>query len=465
MPLDAALLRASLDDLDREALIDLIIEQAKRIHEQQAALDERATDEAQRSAHRSAGPFARPQAKRAKTPKPPGRKGGHQGQFRAVPTHIDETVRVPLPCCPECQRELDQVQPVRQYLEDLPVMRPHVTELVTYRGRCAQCGPVASTHPLKLSHAMGAAAVQIGPRALALAAELVYDFGLTRRKTCRLLAQRFGLSVSPGGLQQAAHRLARRLRPRYERLAEGLRQAAVVHADETSWYVGAPGGEPRAWLWVFCHAEATLYRVERSRGRAIITETLGERFGGVLVSDCLNIYDGATPLQHKCYAHHLKAISAACAGAEATGQPVAWLHRVRALLHAAMALKRAREDLAPEAYARYRERLERQADAVLAEAGVSPWEQSIRLRLSKQRDHLFAFLRHEGVGATNNLAERQLRPAVITRKVMCGNRSGRGAATWQVLASLSATARQRGSSLAEWIVQELCPSSLATTAR
>ena len=83
---------------------------------------------------------------------------------------------------------------------------------------------------------------------------------------------------------------------------------------------------------MFCHDEATLYRVERSRGRRIITETLGDDFAGVLVSDCLNVYDGATPVQHKCYAHHLKAISEACAGAVATGHSVAWLHRVRALL-------------------------------------------------------------------------------------------------------------------------------------
>ena len=75
--------------------------------------------------------------------------------------------------------------------------------------------------------------------------------------------------------------------------------------------MGTPGGEPKAWLWVFCHREATIYRVERSRARAIITKTLGADFAGVLVSDCLNVYDEATPVQHKCYSHHLKAISRA----------------------------------------------------------------------------------------------------------------------------------------------------------
>ena len=38
---------------------------------------------------------------------------------------------------------------------------------------------------------------------------------------------------------------------------------------------------------------------------------------------------------------------------------------------------------------------------------------------------------------------------------MCGNRSERGAQTWSVLSSLAATARQRGATLAAWIVQTL----------
>jgi transposase len=65
----------------------------------------------------------------------------------------------------------------------------------------------------------------------------------------------------------------------------------------------------------------------------------------------------------------------------------------------------------------------------------------VRNRLNKQRDHLFTFLDHDGVDATNNLAERQLRPAVIARKISCGNKTQNGARTWQILTSLAATLR------------------------
>jgi hypothetical protein len=50
----------------------------------------------------------------------------------------------------------------------------------------------------------------------------------------------------------------------------------------------------------------------------------------------------------------------------------------------------------------------------------------VRKRLNKRRDHLFTFLDHDGVDATNNLAERQLRPAVIARKISCGNKTQKG---------------------------------------
>ena len=68
----------------------------------------------------------------------------------------------------------------------------------------------------------------------------------------------------------------------------------------------------------------------------------------------------------------------------------------------------------------------------------------MRNRLRKQQDHLFTFLDYPAVDATNNLAERQLRPAVISRKLSCGNKTPKGANTWAILASLAATSQQRG---------------------
>ena len=409
----------------------------KRIAELQVALEA-----AERAAHRQAAPFRLEPQKRAVTPKRPGRKRGHPGAFRRKPDHIDEDIEVQLCSCPHCGgTQFKDQHTLEQLIEDIPPVRPHVTRLTTYQGTCVQCGQsLRSTHPLQMSLAIGAAGVQLGPRALALAADLNKAKGLSMRKACAVLRDCFGLQLSSGGLSQALDRLAAKVKPQYDAIATELRQAPVVHSDETSWWVAGPGW----WLWVFTTQLLTFYVVAQSRGRELLSDILGKDFGGVLVSDCLAIYDDATTLQHKCYAHHLKAIRKAKALHPQQGE--GFLCEVEAMLRAAVALQQQKAELSPETFSALRQALEHKALQLLEPPRSEPNEEAVRNRLNKQRDHLFTFLDHQGVDATNNLAERQLRPAVIARKISCGNKTKKGARTWQILTSLAATCAQRATS-------------------
>ena len=98
---------------------------------------------------------------------------------------------------------------------------------------------------------------------MALAADLNKAKGLSMRKTCAILRDCFELHLSPGGLSQALDRLAAKLKPQYDAIATELRQAPVLHSDETSWWVAGPGW----WLWVFTASHFTFYVVAQSRGR------------------------------------------------------------------------------------------------------------------------------------------------------------------------------------------------------
>lgn len=64
--------------------------------------------------------------------------------------------------------------------------------------------------------------------------------------------------------------------------------------------------------------------------------------------------------------------------------------------------------------------------------------------LWNNRVHLFTFLRHKGVDATNWRAEQAIRPAVVDRKVSGGNRTDAGAAAQSALMSVLQTAKLRG---------------------
>jgi transposase len=81
-------------------------------------------------------------------------------------------------------------------------------------------------------------------------------------------------------------------------------------------------------------------------------------------------------------------------------------------------------------------------DRLLARTPAQGGDQRIKNRLSKQRPHLLGCLKDVRVEPTNNRAERALRPAVIARKLSCGNKTDRGRRSWEILASLAATHAQ-----------------------
>jgi rRNA maturation protein Nop10 len=402
-------------------------------------------DELQRQAARQAAPFRRQQRKPPEQHKPSGRKKGHPPAHRPEPPQVDQRLEVTLEACPHCGGAVGDVQACEQFIEEIPPTRPHVTRLLTYTARCPRCGEVRSTHPLQVSTATGAAKVHLGPRALALAALLNKHHGLTARSTCRVLNTLCGLRLTAGGLVQALHRVAYKSRGALAELIAGLRRQPAVYVDETSWWVGGPGH----WLWTFTTPERTLYRVDASRGKDVVFDVLGTHFQGVLISDCLASYENLPFVMHKCYAHHLKAI--AQARDRKPEDQRTYLKNLSTLLHAAMTLARIRHDLPPPEYARARQHLDLRADALILPPRMDPEEERVANRLRKRRQHLFTFLDHPGVEATNNRAERALRPAVIARKLSCGNKTHRGSNTWQTLASLAATCTQRSLSLVDFL--------------
>jgi hypothetical protein len=406
--------------------------------ENQALRDQ--LDESQHQAARQAAPFRRrdsqkvPEAQR----KRPGRPKGHPGVSRPVPAQVDEHIEVPLSACPHCGRAVEGVEPIEQFIEEIPPVRPRVTHLVTYRGVCPHCGEVHSTHPLKTSNATGAAGTQLGPRAQALAATLNKQHGLTMRTTCRVLDQFAGLHLSPGGLAQLVQRVAHKAEAPYAALIVDVRAAAAVFVDETSWYVGAPG----AWLWVFSTTTATVYRVESSRGRDVVTDTLGQEFTGVLVSDCLASYENVPYRTHKCIAHHLKAI------AEAQKRPdtvdTSYLHQWKLFFQTVLVIDRVQSHLSTEEFAERRRHLEAWLDRLLATPRTQVGEVAIQNRIGKRRGSILTCLYEPAAEPTNNRAERDLRPAVIARKLSCGNKTEAGRRSFEVLRSVATSCWKRG---------------------
>lgn len=158
---------------------------------------------ARRRANRQAAPFSRGLPKEHS--ERPGRKAGAaygRTAHRPPPRRIDHTHVAPRPAqCPDCGGAVRRQRVVSQYQEDLPVPRPVVHEFRVAVGQCRQCPRRGQgRHPLQTSDALGAAAVQLGPQAVARAVILHKQLGLSFGKIVQLLRDRFGLTVTPGGL-------------------------------------------------------------------------------------------------------------------------------------------------------------------------------------------------------------------------------------------------------------------------
>jgi len=410
--------------------------------------------ELERNSKRQATPFSRNKQKSEK--KKAGRRRG-KGIFRhrnkPSPEEVDETKVENLESCPDCGGRLENHRQHEQYEIDIPAVKPVITRFVTESGYCRECRKqVRSQHPEQISQATGAAGVVIGPRAKALATDLKHRLGLSYEKICELLKEAFGLQVTRSGWYQADERLAVMAYPVYQEVIDLIRQSAVVHVDETGWRVNVLS----AWLWVFTNREITVYAIEYSRGHDVVIEILGKEFAGILVSDCFTAYNDAELadwLKQKCLSHLLRNL-ADLRDSKSRGA-IRFAQDLMQLLRDALALRDEKPKLTALRFERRAAEIEQRLDWLIDEQRhfTDPDNERMAARLRKHRDHLLRFLYVEGLDATNNQAERMLRPAVITRKTNGCNKTDLGAAAHAVLSSILVTCRQRAISILDFLIK------------
>jgi transposase len=298
---------------------------------------------------------------------------------------------------------------------------------------------VQGRHPLQTSDALGAAAAQLGPQAVTLAAVLHTQLGLPLAKVSVLFRDRFGLHVTAGGLVHALHRAADRAGPTYAALRAQVRQDTVVSPDETGWKVGGQ----LQWLWAFATPNTTVYAILPGRGFEEAASVLGADFSGTLVRDGWSPYRRFDRAIHQtCLAHLLRR----CRTLISDHREYQFAPRIqRVLQHALDARDRyQRGAISIHGLAVARGHLHNQLNGLIDRPGPRRVARNFAAHLAIEFPAIFTFLLEpDAIDATNWRAEHALRPAVVTRKVCGGNRSARGARTQQVLASVLQTIRQR----------------------
>ena len=400
-------------------------------------------EEALRSLKRQAAPFSKGEPK--SNPNRPGRKSGSdygQRAFRAVPKRVNEEIAVPLPKkCPHCGGRVvhDDTQP--QFQEDI-VRQTIVRRFEVETGHCTGCGGhVQGRHPLQTSDALGAAGVQVGPQALTMAAHLTKQMGISHERVAQVLEWGYGLQVSRSALCRAVTRLGKKAEPTYQALQTAVRHSLVNQLDETGWRVAAR----LQWLWVCVSAEVTIYAILPGRGFAQAASMLGEDYDGFLNHDGWQPYYRFIHAFHQtCLSHLIRRCEDLIETASATAArfPQAVMHSL--LEGLALRDRYVRQEISAHGLNVATGRLEAGMDRLLAKTFRDLANRRLAKHLRHEQPWLFTFLHCPGIEATNNAAERALRPAVVARKTWGGNRTENGAKTQQMLISILTTCRQQG---------------------
>lgn len=430
-----------LEDFSREELIQVIIELRRVNQRLQAEIEEL-------KRRGGAAPFSK--GKRKPDPKPPGRKPG-QGffRFRSAPesAEIGEAIPVSVAerCCPDCGGELGRALREMVSTTDVPVQpKPEVRCYAVEVRRCGRCGAkVRGRHPDVAPGQHGATAHRIGPRVKALAHILHYLHGVPVRKTPAILEELAGIRLTQGAItQHALQQAGAAVGARYKALRASVQEQAVVHTDDTGWRVGGEG----AFLMAFVNPVLSVYQVRSRHRNEEVRELIPADFAGVMVCDRGRSYDAVElegVAQQKCLAHLIR--NAAKVAEQKNGRARHFACQLTELLRRALRLSAGSAAMSRKDYCGQATDLNDELTNLLRDRTLrDPDNQRLLNGAGAQQDRgsLLRFLSEDGVEPTNNRAERDLRPAVIARKVSHCSKNPNGAKAFEAFTSVLQTIRK-----------------------
>jgi transposase len=392
-----------------------------------------------------------PHRERPHRPRSTRRRGGqpgHPGSTRTlIPVEeVDEVVVLKPAQCTHCQAPLsgDDPKPWRHQVIELPPIKPVVTEYQWHQLACPACGETT-----RAPWPAGVPSGTYGPRVQATVALYTGAYRLSKRTTQQMMDEVFGVPMSVGTISPLEQATTEAVAAPVEEARTYVQAQEVAHLDETSWRQG----DKRAWLWVAVTSWVTVFVVRLSRGGQVARELLGERFGGILVTDRYSAYNWY-PVRWRqlCWAHVLRDFEAmrdrgGCsvelgdALLAQAHQMFTWWHRVRE-----GTLKRS-------TFRSYMTPLRREVERLLevgSRCGVPKTAGTCR-DILKRREALWTFVQVAGVEPTNNTAERSIRPGVLWRKGSFGTQSAEGSRFVESMMTVVTTLKQQQRNILEYL--------------
>ncbi len=379
--------------------------------------------------------------------KPRGAKRGHKGfgrkGFSALEADRVERVEGMMgEVCPFCGGHLeDKGEESRSVLDIHPVKVERIVYLQKKKW-CRNCGKsfrgeVPGVLPRNL----------YSNQLMATATTMHYLHGIPLGRVCEQLG------VRDGSLVEIFHRMARLFSGIIPKLIEEYRKASVRHADETGWRTDGKNG----YAWLFATLKISIFLFKKTRSSSVPRAIFGsERLPGTLVVDRYNGYNKMPCEIQYCYSHLLREVEDLNKEFPDQAEINAFVSTVAPLLALAMGLRG--QPLSDAQFLLKASEVKTQIKAAMQAQAQHMGIRRIQDIFTEHEGRLYHWASNREVPADNNLAERDLRPTVIARKVSFGSQSDAGAHTRSVLMTVAHTLRKRGEDVAnrlKYVLDEL----------
>lgn len=451
--------RSQLEQLEKSALIEVILALQAQLVEQGKQIQKLSDQIAKHSQNSSKPPGSdglkkpRTQSLRTKGEKPYGGQPGHKGDTLPMVIEPDVIIEHGVTSCPHCQADLCQVEAVgydKRQVFDIPPVQIEVTEHRVAIKACPACGEkVQGDYPDTVSQP-----TQYGPRIKAQASYLNNYHCIPLARTAELLTDFYSQSPSEAALIAANQQAVTQIQPTLTNIKEQLIATAVAHFDESGLRVAGK----LQWLHVASTPELTFYHVDGKRGQGGMRAAgILPHFQGTAVHDHWASYLAFDHCRHAfCNAHHLRELQFIV---EQYQQP--WAADMAQLLRA---IKQEVDAAPPSATALPAARLSyynAEYDNLIAQGLVAnpPADQpavskrgrpkqsppkNLLDRLQTHKAGVLAFMADFRIPFDNNQAERDVRMIKVKQKVSGAFRTKDGADTFCALRSYISTARKQG---------------------
>ena len=359
-----------------------------------------------------------------------GGKVGHQGHGRGsiCEEDADKVEKIPIgDICPDCGSDLEQKGTKDRTVIDCQPVKMKKIVYHLQRKRCPKCKKLISARPPGVF-----AKCLYSNQLLAYVAIQHYIYG----NTLGQIEKQTGIGYS--SLVDAMHQLSKKLKDVPNALMAAYRTSEVKHADETGWRTDGNNG----YAWLFCTPKISIFRVRKTRSASVPKEVFGEKpVPGVLVVDRYNGYNKLPVEIQYCYAHLLRTVKDLEKDFPENAEIKSFAEALAPQLANAISLRTL--DITDKQFKRQATKIKNKIINITNRQAKHPAIQKIQDIFREKADRLYHWAEDRNIPADNNLAERELRPLVIARKISFGSQSDAGAKTREIIMTVLHTLKKR----------------------